>query len=35
MSKLLKTLGLEKILRLYDIIKFNGGLKNSFLKLYR
>lgn len=35
MAKLLKALGADRIVRLYDIIKFNGGLVNSYLKLYR
>lgn len=35
MSKVFKALGADRLVRLYDIIKFNGGLINSYKKLYR
>lgn len=35
MSSLWKIFGGDRVVRLYDIIKFNGGIVNSFLKLYR
>lgn len=35
MSNLLKALGADRIIKLFDIIKFNGGIINSYMKLYR
>lgn len=35
MWKLLNAIGADRAVRLYDVIKFNGGLVNSLRKLYR
>lgn len=35
MSKLPQVLGLDKVLKFFDIIRFNGGIRNSLFKMYR